>query len=471
MIECPAGFARQCMSETSSSSSGGDVGDILRTKLPWLMLPYPLDDPCDKNTHHFFCIYCSSPSDHPHHPDHLFPFPKCLNYNRYHRLHLPEISDTRCHGLVNCPGWLLALRRGCKSSPFLFNPITRTHITLPPLPLPTPWKHCPYHNDQYDDEITQQQVEDRLGPLFYIPSISLAALPSDPDISHSSSSSSCCEIMVVHGWDWRLAFCRPGHVEWTPVLNPQSRQPCRKIVALAYANAKFYAINYDDNLIVCDTAASPPTATVVTPLPKAPKRGKYHLVASGQELFLIIRSWERRNFNEFRLFKFADDNDEGRKKQNKDKEKKRKEKEEEKKKKIQEEEEEENRQRQEEEGEEEDRLWLRLMNINDEEDDVEEEEEEEEEEGRWLRMHTIGQRAIFLCEQNSLILPASESNECASNCIYYYDFFGEINYPHESCVKLIQFSLEEKKMDKDDTLFAATIYSAVGTFVLSTELT
>ncbi|CAI0546194.1 unnamed protein product [Linum tenue] len=201
--------------------------------------------------------------------------------NQYHHLDFEEgLKQATCRG--SAFGWLFMVQ----SVPVLFNPLTGDQISLPPLTtFPDILAHCPERvrgeylvlASEFDDQIFvmgKKYVE-----YNFFDRIAMSAEPNAEG----------CVLMVIC---WvldqpRLAFCKPGGDNWTLLPHPND-------VPLYYKNIvfwrnKFYAIDGDNRILICDLAIPNVSYFASKGLPFLFETS-YLVIGPADELMLVARS-------------------------------------------------------------------------------------------------------------------------------------------------------------------------------------
>ncbi|CAL1403916.1 unnamed protein product [Linum trigynum] len=224
----------------------------------WLMLPYCSSDNMNMSTP--ISRHTSSPD-----VDLAIPSIGCKGsetcrcffdvvLHQFHHIEFPRhLRNKTCRG--STMGWLFMV--GDTPDMSLFNPVTKTEISLPPITsFPDVLGYDPeklrleYLLRDYTGFTTS------LGKKYmekeYIMRVGISAEPTTEE----------CIVMAIRvNSDKRLAFCRPAEIEAGWIFVPHVEEdgiPSRiGYVDMVFWRDQFYAIDFRGNVLVCDFSANP----------------------------------------------------------------------------------------------------------------------------------------------------------------------------------------------------------------------
>ncbi|CAL1403914.1 unnamed protein product [Linum trigynum] len=224
----------------------------------WLMLPYCSSDNMNMSTP--ISRHTSSPD-----VDLAIPSIGCKGsetcrcffdvvLHQFHHIEFPgHLRNKTCCG--STMGWLCMV--GDTPAMSLFNPVTKTEISLPPITsFPDVFAFDPeklrleYLLRDYTGFTVsrgKKSMEKK-----YIMKVAMSAEPTTEE---------CIVMAIRRNADHRLAFCRPAEIEagWIFVPHVEEDGITSRI---AYADMvfwkdQFYALDFDGNVLVCDFSANP----------------------------------------------------------------------------------------------------------------------------------------------------------------------------------------------------------------------
>ena len=348
-----------------------------------------------------------------------------LSDTKTYNFKLPELVGRKSYGASL--GWLLTIGTDLQIN--LFHPLSKQLIALPPQPT-----FC----CQYNGKVERMYLRKNF--------VSKCVLSRSPWNSITHEYDRDCIIMTIYGDKKLSAFTRPGYKAWIDI-----KSPTRCYDDIAFYKGKFYVVDCHGEVFVCRTDDDQKLEfKVIVPRPKVTKgtTQKYIVISSGA-LLLVSRMrgglsylGGDRNYeeNEFNNEDSKDDTED--------------------------------------------------------EDAFEEEseEEEEEEEGggggggggreggkeeeyindnayltigftvqklkrctqagskyryKWVKVHSLGDQALFVGDNSSVSLSASSFNGCKANCIYFTDDH-KLNYAYTlegGGYDIGAFRMEDGKID------------------------
>lgn len=172
------------------------------------------------------------------------------------KLMLPEAKEKRCFESL---GWLITL---CESGDMnLLHPISQVQIPLPHI---STFKNCP--------------VGVIVSNLTFIQK---AVLSSCPCVSSKDNNYG---LMVIHGGF--LGFWKPGEKTWTTIKTSPGA-----FMDMTYCNCKFYAVNSEGKIFVCDVGGPhPPVAHALGRIPHGNLRcRRLYIAESKGEVLVVVR--------------------------------------------------------------------------------------------------------------------------------------------------------------------------------------
>ncbi|XP_048135797.1 uncharacterized protein LOC115734410 isoform X2 [Rhodamnia argentea] len=300
--------------------------------------------------------------------------PSSIWENKFYRFSSREFLGKRCCG--SSYGWL-ALLDGTPEI-LLFNPLTEEKILLPSLTrLPEVLEfHEKDEEYLYQDFMGEHHTVDmNIMKNFFVHRI---ALSGDPTLVNQNSWAALCYDLRAN----RLAFCKIHDKSWTVLQD----QPSRYVDFLIHKE-KLYAVDSTGRVIICDLG-SPENLVIVQPVSVSGSRRRYLVELRGALLMVcvpmdnVVNLAEEENFYEALLDSdysvIYDSEDGGRRPLHMEYK---------------------NR-----------ALWFHVFELD-------------EVERRLVKVNNLGNHALFLSQNYSLSLLASEVPGCRGNCIYYLDGF------------------------------------------------
>ncbi|KAM7515243.1 hypothetical protein LguiA_004826 [Lonicera macranthoides] len=239
-------------------------------------------------------------------------------------LNLPEVQQTLFKG--SSRGWVFTVEDVNSTSVddiYLIHPLTRARIQLPPRStLPDVKEYCPNRvGEEYaikvgglSDIFVTNQEEDE--SHFYVLDAGHMSLHLMQKLLLSSSpSSDDCVVVAIYGEFSKLAWCKCGDIEWTPLYMYPSgpRQPA--FIDALFHNGKLHALNARGKLVVFESIAPEPNVIeVVAEAPYDAVTDPMYLVECYDgELIMVGRYSERtddeiyiRSTNFFKVWKLVD---------------------------------------------------------------------------------------------------------------------------------------------------------------------
>ncbi|KAM7519206.1 hypothetical protein LguiB_018168 [Lonicera macranthoides] len=208
-------------------------------------------------------------------------------------LNLPEVQQTLFKG--SSRGWVFTVEDVNSTSVddiYLIHPLTRARIQLPPRStLPDVKEYCP--------------IELAKNMLLKWVKLLLSSSPSSDD----------CVVVAIYGEFSKLAWCKCGDIEWTPLYMYPSgpRQPA--FIDALFHNGKLHALNARGKLVVFESIA--PEPNVIEVVAEAPYNAvtdpMYLVECYDGELIMVGRYSERtddeiyiRSTNFFKVWKLVD---------------------------------------------------------------------------------------------------------------------------------------------------------------------
>ncbi|EEF52805.1 ubiquitin-protein ligase, putative [Ricinus communis] len=161
-----------------------------------------------------------------------------------------------------------------------------------------------------------------------------------------------------------LAYCRNGDKSWSLVEN--ARSFCEDVI---FVNGMFYAVNKAGQIVICDISSDSPRVSFME-TPRQAGGDMQYLVNSGDELLLVTRyldleyEFDHPDMEPHLIYRTI-------------------------------------------------RFEVFRLDWNG---------------PQWLRMSTLGDKALFIGENSSLSLSATDFSGCMGNCIYYTDDYLDANY-------------------------------------------
>ncbi|XP_056165682.1 uncharacterized protein LOC115687474 isoform X2 [Syzygium oleosum] len=302
--------------------------------------------------------------------------PPSISENKFYRFSSPEFLGKRCCG--SSYGWL-ALLDGTPEI-LLFNPLTEEKILLPNLTrLPEVLEfHEKGEEYLYEDLMGEHHTIDMdIMKNFFVHCI---ALSGDPTLVNQNSWAALCYDLRAN----RLAFCKVHDKSWTVLQD----QPTRYVDILIHKE-QLYAVDFTGRVIICDLC-SPENLVIVQPESVSGPRRRYLVELRGALLMVCapmdnvvnLAEEEEENFYEALLDSdhsvIYDSEDGGRGPLHMEYK---------------------NR-----------ALWFHVFELD-------------EVERRLVKVNNLGNYALFLSQNYSVSLLASEVPGCRENCIYYLDGF------------------------------------------------
>ncbi|KAI3417275.1 uncharacterized protein J3R85_014545 [Psidium guajava] len=299
-----------------------------------------------------------------------------ISENKFYRFSSPAFLGKRCCG--SSYGWL-ALLDGTPEI-LLFNPLTEEKILLPNLTrLPEVLEfHEKGEEYIYQDFMGEHHTVDMdIMKNFFVHRI---ALSGDPTLVNQNSWAALCYDLRAN----RLAFCKVHEKSWTVLQD----QPSRYVDFLIHKE-QLYAVDSTGRVIICDLS-SPENLVIVQPEASGPRRrylvelrGTLLMVCAPMDSVVNLSEEEEENFYEALLDSdysvIYDSGDGGGGPLHMEYK---------------------NR-----------AFWFHVFELD-------------EVERKLVKVNNLGNHALFLSQNYSLSLLASEVSGCRGNCIYYLDGFA-----------------------------------------------
>lgn len=230
-----------------------------RIQLPWLML----GENHGAETRGFFSLYSK----------------------KHYNVMLPNMSGRRIWGSLY--GWLLVLEFDRQF--FLFNPVTRVRLDLPPKPI-------------FRGEVDH---DDRQNHAASVPGFVRKAFVLKCG-SGSSTHQDRFLVVAVGNVSGNLAFAKPGGRNWI-----QIRTPFGRIESAAWCNDRLFAIMDTGNLLSCEifydsSSGMYEAKEVAAELDAVTAWNNISLVESSGDLFLVLRFFSEENRKNWHKTKYFD---------------------------------------------------------------------------------------------------------------------------------------------------------------------
>ncbi|XP_042495091.1 uncharacterized protein LOC122074330 [Macadamia integrifolia] len=224
-------------------------------KLPWLMLPY--DTLANDGAYGFFSLYDQ----------------------QFYKLQLPEAAGARIHGSSH--GWLVTVHP--ESGIHLLHPFSRVRIQLPSLSTFPDVLGTFYSNEGGITYVLSSSKGCRAEYGFkwmrdaYIGKFTLSSSPSP-------SSSSDCIVVATYGERRKLAFCRPWDNRWTAVKTPWDSYE-----DIIFHMGRLCALDLQRRLVVCHIGYSSRVFEIMPPSTITCGSQWEYLMSRAGELMMILR--------------------------------------------------------------------------------------------------------------------------------------------------------------------------------------
>ncbi|XP_021867285.2 uncharacterized protein [Spinacia oleracea] len=214
-----------------------------------------------------------------------------MDENKCYKLMVPQTFGKQCWGSEH--GWIVMFDADKKAE--LFNPITKSQLSLPSLQtLPSyPVTHDNYYyyddDDDYyidiDDDDYVYTIDSK--KLFNMKElVSKATVLKIPNVDE-------LVVMVIHYPQNNLAFARPGDKSWTPVLTSCTDRYLKVYYVMSW-NERMVILYRDGSLAYCEIGTCKPET--FTSLPKGMLReivnkqqGDAYVVELGGDLLVVFR--------------------------------------------------------------------------------------------------------------------------------------------------------------------------------------
>ncbi|XP_019233108.1 PREDICTED: F-box protein At2g26160-like [Nicotiana attenuata] len=242
LVEDYLNFAAVCKPWQLAATKENFNSDLPR--VPWLMLAE--EEGSDVNSCRKFFNLCN---------DLIF------------KTRIPKANGKRC---LESMGWLVTVDLGIDGEISLLHPFSGVQIELP-------------HQNTTED-CTRNKTR-------YIWNFIDKAV-----LSASPSKTSDYVLMVIEGENKYLSFWRPGDLKWTRIrrenYDPHS---CDQHCDVVYFNGKFYAVDMQGNVLVCNVTSA--EAQKVAQLPSSMdiyqmgyhRRAEYYILESLGSLLVVVR--------------------------------------------------------------------------------------------------------------------------------------------------------------------------------------
>jgi hypothetical protein len=186
-----------------------------------------------------------------------------LRENKNYQLDLPHLEGKLFKG--SSYGWLATISvnqdENIPSSPdiCLLNPLTGAQIQLPPRSTFPDVIH--YISDRIDEEY---RVPFKCPEGFADYNSNHVHLSLTFRIVTSSSCAENCVVVAIYGEQFRLAWCMPGHKQWTPLdLYLNSNLARSRIDDVLFSNNKLYVIDCHGRLFQVENIGPNPKVTEI----------------------------------------------------------------------------------------------------------------------------------------------------------------------------------------------------------------
>ncbi|GLT82505.1 hypothetical protein SLE2022_008700 [Rubroshorea leprosula] len=228
---------------------------LLKQPVPWLMLPFDDETQASRS---FYSIF----------------------EKKVYRLELPETRGKYFRGSFN--GWVVMVEKG--PGLYLFNPLTRAQISLPPLSSFPNVKS--YNADMHDEEYTIVDFKGRIANWSHFEIqfsfiikivVSSIPIPGDPDEFLA---------VAIYGESSQLGFCRSNDSKWRAAKIKRNGG----FGDVICYQGKIWAVTWNGHLVVAEIDAGPLKFTkVYVKFPKFVLGSFKYLVGSSDGLMLVER--------------------------------------------------------------------------------------------------------------------------------------------------------------------------------------
>ncbi|XP_043697714.1 F-box protein At2g17690-like [Telopea speciosissima] len=223
-------------------------------KLPWLMLPYDTRE--GNGAYGFFSLY----------------------NRQFYKLQLPEAAGARIFGSSH--GWLVTVHP--ESGIHLLHPFSRVRLQLPSLSTFPAVLDTFYSNEGDLIYVLRSSKGCRAAYGFkwmrdaYIGKFALSSSPS--------SSSLDCIVVATYGERRKLAFCRPGDNRWTALKTPWDSYE-----DIVFHKGRLCALDLQRRLVACDIGYASKVYEIMPPSSISCGSQWEYLMSCAGELIMILR--------------------------------------------------------------------------------------------------------------------------------------------------------------------------------------